>query len=367
MMNGPRSSRFPQWGVLPSGVPLSRVLPSGACVAGILALCTACPSGPEPGSGTEGNVTDTADPGPDDGPGTADDPDSGDPDTNDTNDPDSGDTDDPAGLGGECPLGERVGAFDVILEEQYSAINGEIRGALIQTQILSELAAEGECRLLTVENPFCDPPCGGGEVCTNEAQCAAFPPRIEVGTVTITGLEVPVSMEPQADQRYFETELPHPVITPGIPIELTADGLNLSGHGFSALADISPVLAIAPKTDLDVTWEAEGGEAHVRLEINIDQHGISPATLYCDVPDTGSYTVPAALIDALMLSGISGFPAGTVYRQTIDSTNGPSGCVEFRVRARSTTEVSVAGHTACNVPEDCPPGQTCNVVIQTCE
>lgn len=330
----------------------------------VLALCVGCPSDsdPDPGSDTESNATSTNDPGPTDGPGdtTTDDP-------NNSNDPAGGETEEPEGLGGECPLGERVGVFDVILEEQYSAINGEIRAALVQTIIIGEPAIEGECRLLTAENPFCDPPCGGGEVCTNESQCAQFPERITVGTVNITGMEVPVAMEPAADLRYFETELPHPVIAAGTEIGLQADGLDLMGHGFGALANVSPVLQVAPETDMEVTWDAEDAEAHVRIEVNIDQHGISPATLYCDVPDTGSYSVPAALIDALFASGVSGFPSANLYRQTIDSTNGPSGCVEFRIRARTSTEVEVEGHTACNTDMDCPPGQTCNILIQTCQ
>lgn len=332
----------------------------------VLALCAACPSDPGTGSETGGDVTGNG-PGTSNGTGDSTQGSNDTPDTNDTNDPDSSDTDDPGGLGGECSLGERVGVFDVILEEQYSAINGEVRAALVQTVILDELAAEGECRVVTSENPFCDPPCGGGQVCTNESQCAMFPERVSVGTVTISGMEVPVAMEPAADLRYFETELPHPVIAPGAQIELQADGLSLMGNGFGALANVSPSIYVAPETDMNVTWDAEDGEAHVRIELNIDQHGNSPATLFCDVPDTGSYDVPAALIDALLTSGVSGFPSANLYRQTVDSTNGPTGCVEFRIRARTSTEVAVEGHTACNTDDDCPRGQTCNILIQTCE
>ncbi|MCA9706750.1 MAG: hypothetical protein KDK70_12940, partial [Myxococcales bacterium] len=203
-----------------------------------LVLGTACPSDPDPGTDTEGPSTTATS-----GPGTN--PDA----TGNTVDPDTGmDTDDPGGLGGECPLGERVGAFDILLEESYSAINGEIRAALVQTTLYTVEAEEGECRLVTTENPFCDPPCGGGEVCTISAQCVAFPERIAVGTVTITGMEVPVAMEPAADQRYFETELPHPAFVAGAEIELQAEGLSLSGSGFSALGGVTPELYIAPET-----------------------------------------------------------------------------------------------------------------------
>ena len=39
----------------------------------------------------------------------------------------------------------------------------------------------------------------------------------------------------------------------------------------------------------------------------------------------------------------SGFPSANVYRQTIDSTTGPSGCVELRIRARTPVDVEVEG------------------------
>jgi len=264
-------------------------------------------------------------------------------------------------------MGERAGRFDVILEEAYSAIDGEVRAGVIETAIITVEAEEGGCRLLRAENPFCDPPCGGGEVCTSTAQCAVFPERIAVGTVTITGLEVPLAMEPAADQRYFETDLPHPVITAGAEIELTADGLGLSGFGFGALSGVSPSVFVAAETPLDVSWDPENADALIRIEVNIDQHGVSPATLFCDVPDTGSYSVPASLVDALMSAGVSGFPSANIYRQTVDSADIGAGCVEFRIRGRTPTEVEVEGHTACNGPKDCPDGQMCNIVIQTCE
>lgn len=286
-----------------------------------------------------------------------------------TGDDDPGtDTGEPPRLAGECPLGERVGNFDVILEESYSAVDGEVREALVQTAILTVPAEEGVCRLVRRENPFCDPPCGGGDACTADAQCVEFPSRIEVGTVTITGLEGPAEMEPAADLRYFLTDLPHPAIAPGATIELTADGFSLDGDGFSALEHTTGDLMVAEGTPLDLTWTPEDGNAIARVEINIDQHGISPATLFCDAPDTGSFTVPASIIDALIESGTSGFPSANLYRQTIDSTDTATGCVEFRIRARTPATVVVDGHVPCTgAPGECPEGQTCNIPIQTCQ
>lgn len=324
-------------------------------------LCGACPSGPASESesgdteatGPAPTVTDTEPTPTADADGTADDG--------------SGTGPAPDPIAGECPLGERVGNFDVILEPAYSAINGEVREALVRATIDSIPAEEGECWLLRRENPFCDPPCSGAEVCNADAACVPYPARISVGTVTITGLEVPVTIEPAADDRYFLTDLPHPAVAPGATVELTADGIALDGRGFPMLSLTSPDLFISEGMPLEVSWEAGDGEAVVRAEINIDQHGVSPATLMCDMPDTGSYSIPASIIDALIVSGTSGFPSAHFYRQTIDSTQAPPGCVELRIRAHAEATVEVEGHIACNGPADCPPGMVCNLPIQTCE
>ncbi|MBL4682942.1 MAG: hypothetical protein JKY37_00010 [Nannocystaceae bacterium] len=182
------------------------------------------------GDGNDDGADDGNDDGADDG---------NDDGADDGNDDGADDGNDDGGnpIAGECDLGQRVGRFDVILEETYSAIDGEIREALVQTAVLTEAANEGGCRLIRSEFPFCDPPCGGGDACT-EGGCVPFPARMEVGVVTITGLEAEAVMEPAADSRYFKTDLPHPAIVAGASIELHAEGgggFTMQGAGFGAL------------------------------------------------------------------------------------------------------------------------------------
>ena len=358
-----------------------------ALTSSSVVLVTGCPAGDDAAdSGNEAADTGGDDGGPDDGgpddggpdDGGPDDggPDDGGPDDGGPDDggPDDGDeTGDDGGdpIAGECALGQRVGNFDVLLEDSYSAIDGEIREFLVQTAILTEGASEGDCKLIKSEFPFCDPPCSGGDACTADG-CMTFPARATVGTVTVNGLEAEAVMEPAADSRYFKTDLPHPAIAPGADIELVAaggdnSGFTMQGAGFGALTVTSEMLTIAPETPIDIEWEPEGGRARVRIEINIDQHGTSPSTLFCDVEDNGSYQVPASVVDALIASGTSGFPSGNLYRQTVDSTNTDNGCVEFRIRGRTPVSVGVEGHTPCNGPGECPEGQTCNIPIQTCQ
>ncbi|KIG12491.1 hypothetical protein DB30_01308 [Enhygromyxa salina] len=112
--------------------------------------------------------------------------------------------------------------------------------------------------------------------------------------------------------------------------------------------------------------EPEGGEASFYLTINVDQHGLSPATLECEGPDSGSFEVPAAVIDALLSAGVSGFPTGHAYRRTVDSTQADTGCVEFQIRAHRAATLEVGGHTPCTNDVDCPDGQTCDIMKETC-
>ncbi|MBC8069642.1 MAG: hypothetical protein IAG13_14995, partial [Deltaproteobacteria bacterium] len=50
----------------------------------------------------------------------------------------------------------------------------------------------------------------------------------------------------------------------------------------------------------------------------------------------------------------------------VDSVDIEPGCVDFVVRSRDSVMVWVQGHTPCNSDPDCPKGQTCDVMNQTC-
>ena len=90
----------------------------------------------------------------------------------------------------------------------------------------------------------------------------------------------------------------------------------LYGQGLTTLElPDEEVWIVCGGEDLEVNWiPASESHAEIRLQFNIDQHGNTPLTLYCDVPDTGTYTVSADLIDPLMANGVTGFPSGKVYR-----------------------------------------------------
>ena len=310
---------------------------------------------------------------------TADDDASGDDDTGDDDaDDDSSETDDdtePPTLRGACELADKVGAFVVQHEPEYTVVSGEVRDGVVPAAVLENVLTDGDCRLLRRPNPFCDPPCEPGQTCDLDGECIPYPLNLDVGTVTVVGLNKEVAMEPPGaglPAVYYDTQMPHPGFDPGAAIRLDAsgnaiDGFTLHGEGFAPLAIADEAWIVRPGQPLEVGWTTAAGEqVRILLRFNIDQHGTTPVEVWCDVDDTGSASVPAGVMDALIGYGVSGFPSGDAYRHTVDSADVEVGCVEFEVSSHVHGDLRVEGHIPCDSPDDCPEGMDCDIPTGTC-
>ncbi|MEC8422597.1 MAG: hypothetical protein VX000_02405, partial [Myxococcota bacterium] len=242
--------------------------------------------------------------------------------------------------------------------------------------VLTELLTEGDCTIWRRENPFCDGGCDPGFTCDLAGECVPYPTNQAVGTVVVQGLQRPVSMDPvEPGATYFDTSLPNPPWTPGTVATLESGG---GAHAPFLLHGVAPVeMAIedsgwklVPGESLQVSWvpASEGARTEVELGLRIDQHGLTPSTLRCVFADTGSGTVPASVLDALIDVGLTGYPNGLLTRQSIDSTDlSGGGCVELRLQSSKLADVEIEGYTPCRRDEDCPDGQECNEALERCE
>jgi hypothetical protein len=298
--------------------------------------------------------------------------------------PDAGDSGDggdagenPIELRGACSDETRWGLFLVEAQPQYSLVDGKVANGVVPAAVPELVGTEGECKLLKRRNPFCDPPCQAGQACDHDGTCITYPMQQNVGTVSISGLEKEIVMEPlPPSNNYFDTQVPHPVFASGAEVHLTTTegafgALELFGFGFELL-EANEAWTVARGSPLSLTWTAPAAPVRTRIDfrLNIDQHGNSPVNLVCSFDDDGAAEIPASLIDALFTAGVSGFPNGALTRETVDSMPigaGGEGCVELRIGSPRRGMVTVSGHTPCNGPNDCPPGQTCNIAINTCE
>lgn len=276
-------------------------------------------------------------------------------------------------LAGACESAVRLGGFLVDAGAAQTSVSGDAADVVNPVASLQEVMADDTCRLLRPIQPFCDPPCGGGELCSPEEVCITAPLRQDLGIVSISGLVNDVEMEPvQPGNNYFDTSLPHPGFVPGEVVHLAStEGfygeLSLYGIGSEQLT-LGPDLVIPEADPLQVTWDAPAGPSYGTLyfSLNIDQHGMTPVQVVCEFEDTGSGQVSAAMIAGLRDAGISGFPNTTLSRRTVDSVEVTGGCIDFVVTSRLKVPTSVAGHTPCMFATQCPDGQTCSIETQTC-
>lgn len=281
-------------------------------------------------------------------------------------------------LAGECPLANRYGSFSVDVYEDYSLVSGAVANGVNPVTVLELMAEEGGCQLLRRNNPFCDPPCDAGDVCDFSGSCIPFPTNQDIGTVTVGGLEDRVVMRPIAPgNQYFDTSVPHPVFQPGNLIELrtwdnTFGSSDVTLHGVG----VAPIDVGGPKTTwtifdnqpLTITWNAPGGSLQSRIwvKLNIDQHGTTPVTMYCDLPDTGTADLPASLLHTLINYGVTGFPNATISRRTVDSAAIESGCMQLTVQSPTSPQIRVDGFIPCNNSADCTSPQICDPITYLC-
>ena len=272
-----------------------------------------------------------------------------------------------------CPLASKVGEFLVELGERFTAVSGSIAEAPVPVDVRELVAASGPCRLLRRRLLACDPACTAGMTCGEAGRCLRYPDNLDAGTVGVTGLRCQVEMRPDPVSRhYWDTTLPHPGYAPGASIRLRASGaalppFSLAGWGVAPLVLDEGPIRLEPGQPLRVSWRpGQPGPARVQLDLDIDQHGVTPATLSCEAPDSGSFEVPADLIGMLLAAGASGYPRMRVSRQAADSADLPPGCVELIVSSAVERSLDVAGHTPCRNDLDCQTPRRCNVASQRC-
>lgn len=279
-------------------------------------------------------------------------------------------------LGGPCAAHERLGGFEAVVLPEYSGVQGEVADGVVPASVrIRELEADG-CTLWQQPLLECNPPCPVQETCDVDGACIPFPLNQDLGTVTVEGLNKAIAMTPRPPgNNYFDADVPHPVFdidNDVIRLSTTSgylDRIDLFGIGSRAIQPDVPAMVIVPGQALSVRWDAPAADpkTSVRLSIMIDQHGSTPVTLECEREDTGEAVIPAAVIDALIEQGVTGFPSMSISRSTVDSVRVAGGCVDFAVRSMRPIDVSVSGFVPCAGPGTCPDGQTCHPDTFICE
>ena len=270
-----------------------------------------------------------------------------------------------------CPAGQRVGGFVIDLTDEYTSVGGKVFDAIAPRDVPVEVTSQGDCQLFTTPvmqcNPACDP---SSQVCGAGNQCLPQPAARDLGKVTVRGLLVPLQLEPNRVTKAYtnpaSAQLPQPGFEPGARLSLSSSGgdyapIDLRGWGVSLLQGVSNPVAVQAGRDVPVSWQPpeDPGPARVHLNLNINHHGSSSNWIECDVPDSGSASVPAGLVDELLARGQSGFPTLTVTRRSASSTQIEPGCIELLVSSETVSDVQLDNFQSCSRASECSPGQAC--------
>lgn len=279
-------------------------------------------------------------------------------------------------LEGACPDLTRLGRFTAAATESYAYVTGGAYDGVVPVNVYQPVATEGECTLLQRDNLFCDPPCEASETCNFDGECIPYPTGQDLGVVTVQGLLQPVSMEAAAPGwAYYDTSLPNPPWDVGVLLTLQTGGgafepITLHGVAPEAFSASELGWEVVSGEPLAITWDAPTAESRtsVRITLNVDLHGITPALMECWFEDDGEGEVPADLLEQFLYLGTTGFPEGSFARVSADQAPmGDGGCLDFWTSVQLVPELSVDGYTPCTRDEDCPDGMECNEELERCE
>ncbi len=282
-----------------------------------------------------------------------------------------------------------IGAFDIRLvaadpgsktsppNPAHVVVQGQVMSGLRPPQLtLEETAREGACFIEVPSAPFCDPACRLGEVCLKGGKCVTQPMPRNVGDVSVTGLatmpaNAPISMSPSPPLFYYvfagDTKIAVPPFTEGDPIGLSAKGADfpafqIASRGISMLEVTSPTpITMERGKPMALRWKAAtmAGNSRVGIVVDISHHGGFKGQISCDVPDNGSFDLPAGLVGKLMDLGIAGYPTTTVTRRTTATAQLPAGRVELNVVSEKILAIVIPGFVSCGDDEPCPGGKVC--------
>ncbi len=165
----------------------------------------------------------------------------------------------------------------------------------------------GACTLFVARPPGnCPEPCRQGpdvwEYCSADSVCVPEGARLSAGTLTVTGLTAPVTLQPDETAYYSPLgEPPANLFEPGSAIAVTAVGAALPAFTapLTGVGDMETTfgraLELVDGEDLVIGWVPRGDGALVEVALQTGWHGAPPtAVIFCQAPESAGQVVVAA-------------------------------------------------------------------------
>jgi hypothetical protein len=266
-----------------------------------------------------------------------------------------------------CPQETRVGGFAVEPGESWTTVVGSVTNGTAPSAVFETWAEAEDCTLLHPRTLFCDPGCDPGFVCDTGGECVEAPTAVDIGTVVIEGLAGPVSMDaiPPVHIYNWSGDLPFPAFAPDDRVDLYSgpnrEGPKMVAFGVEDLLVDGDLVPLVRDTSTELRWTPTTTDSDVRVhvEVNIANHGGTPAKIVCETDDDGAVDLHADLVTGLLDVGYSGFPSVTVTRRSSDVASTEDGCIDFAVQSVVVLPADIPGLVSCSGPDDCPDDLDC--------
>ncbi|GMV42535.1 MAG: hypothetical protein AMXMBFR64_42510 [Myxococcales bacterium] len=258
---------------------------------------------------------------------------------------------------GPEPQGPLLGTLEILEQSwtygevpAYSTILGQFTEDA-PFSFLEPVLEQGGCVVSRFEPGFCDPPCMWGQACSSGGTCKDWAAGASAGKLVVAGLK-PGSIElVDYGGGYTYTDiLPADLFDATTTVTATAAGADLPpfelvAQGVSSMATSIPdgTLKLSDTTGATLTWEPGAGDV-VRIVINAPNqcHGCPYlARVVCDAPDTGSFTIPPAIVkelpplEAYMICVAHDCPPSWIERSGVGTAPAGKGHVQLRVSSRA--------------------------------
>jgi hypothetical protein len=226
---------------------------------------------------------------------------------------------------------------------------------------------DGDCELWVPTNASCTAGCSGG-VCSATDVCSPFPREVSAGPVTVNGVGSEFTVTPVTTRFVYQapSALPNPPCTEGADVSVSGAGFSLGAKCIAPLVLTSTIpIPVMSGSPVVLAWEAaDEPSARINVKLDIAHHGGRKGEIQCDVADTGSFSIPAALVTKLVSLGLAGFPTIGVKR-IVKATSAEHPGLTM-VMASPLERAVDTGVESCSETTDCPDGETCTE-LKICE
>jgi len=274
-----------------------------------------------------------------------------------------------AGGGNTSTSDANVGSFSVTLNAAigdetpaYVSVLGKVYSWENPTNVIeTPLISANGCTAYKFSQQACiEVECSSSQRCAGPEDCQELPTLVSVGSVSLTGFDAgPLALTATNNNYQYPSDLAYPGFADGAALSLTATGshypaFTISTTGVAPMELNADTFFLASGSPLLVEWVAgRNSAARVSLVLNMTKHGGSAGYLECDVPDSGSFTIPTTVLAELINLGVAGFPQLTATRHTQGTAAVPGGRIALNVASVAIPTLNVEGVCSCFDSSDC--------------